>query len=101
MNTPEKGRPCYEEATDRNRELAGESILLVFDHRHKDKHGRLLAYAFTPEGRSIDAQLVAEGLSRAWKRDGRFHKTLARIEDGARAAKKGCLWKESERKKAA
>ncbi len=92
VNTTERGHPCYNEATTRNRVLAGGVLRLAFDERRQDKYGRLLAYVFTEEGRSIDALLVAEGWGRAWRRDGLLKDRLTALENQARAAKTGCLW---------
>ncbi len=94
INTPERGRPCYDEATERNRALAGVSVRLAFDRRFRDRHGRMLAYVFTEEGLSLDAQLVSEGLARSWKKDGRFRGVLKDLERKARADRRGCLWEE-------
>ncbi len=94
INTPERGRPCYDEATERNRALAGDWVRLAFDRRFRDRHGRMLAYVFTEEGLSLDAQLVSEGLARAWKKDGRFRGILKDLERKARSDRRGCLWEE-------
>lgn len=92
VNTTERGEPCYAEGAERNRALSGGAVRLAFDERSRDTHGRLLAYVFTDDGRSIDAQLVAEGVGKAWKRDGRLREDLVALEDQAREAKRGCLW---------
>jgi endonuclease YncB( thermonuclease family) len=92
VDTTERGQPCYDEATARNRALSGGVVRLVFDERERDAHGRLLAYVFTEAGLSVDAQLVAEGMGRAWKRDGGFRDRLVALEEKAKDAKIGCLW---------
>lgn len=92
VNTPERGRPCYEEATRRNEALAGREVLLVFEGRTRDVHGRLLAYVFTPEGLSLESALVAEGLGRAWTRDGRWRDGMEALEKEAKRSRRGCLW---------
>lgn len=92
VNTTERGDRCYEEGTERNRALSGGAVRLAFDERAKDTHGRLLAYVFTDDGLSIDAQLVAEGLGKAWKRDGTLRDRIMGLEDQARLSKTGCLW---------
>lgn len=92
VNTPERDRPCYDEATRRNAELAGKEVLLSFEGRPRDKHGRLLAYVFTPAGLSIDGALVAGGLGRAWIRDGRWRDGMEALQREAKAEKRGCLW---------
>jgi endonuclease YncB( thermonuclease family) len=89
---PERDMPCYDEASARNRELAGGRVRLAFDARTRDDGGRLLAYVFTEDGLSIDAALVREGLARAWRRDGRFRAELIALDDRARASRTGCLW---------
>jgi endonuclease YncB( thermonuclease family) len=95
VNTPESGRPCYDGATERNRALAGKAVFLAFDERHRDKYGRLLAYAFTESGLSIDAQLAAEGWGRAWRRSGRFRDQILDLENEAKSRREGCLWEKA------
>lgn len=92
VNTPERDQPCYDVATARNRALAGGAVRLAFDERREDKYNRLLAYVFTDDGRSIDAALTAEGVGRAWRRDGAWRDRIVRLEAEARAARRGCLW---------
>lgn len=92
VNTPERGHPCYDEATNRNRALSGGAVRLAFDERQKDAHNRVLAYVFTEAGVSIDAQLVFEGLGKAWKRDGTLKEQMMDLEEAARQAQRGCLW---------
>ncbi len=92
VNTTERGDRCYKEGADRNRSLSGGAIRLAFDERVRDTHGRLLAYVFTDDGMSIDAQLVAEGIGKAWKRDGYLRDRIMGFEEQARTSKTGCLW---------
>ena len=92
VDTPEKAEACFEEATRRNASLAGDEVALAFDIRTRDKYGRLLAYVFTPEGFFIDGALAAEGLGRAWTRDGRWRDAVELLERDAREADRGCLW---------
>jgi endonuclease YncB( thermonuclease family) len=99
VNTTERGHPCYDEGTKRNRALSGGAVRLAFDERSRDAYGRLLAYVFTEEGLSVDAKLVAEGVGKAWKRDGRLRDRIVALEDQARADKTGCLWSEDQKKR--
>jgi micrococcal nuclease len=47
LNTPERGRPFYEEATEANRKLVeNKEIRLEFDTVKIDQYGRTLAYVF-------------------------------------------------------
>jgi micrococcal nuclease len=96
VDTTEQGEACFREASQRNEELAGGTVLLLPDPapggRERDRFGRLLRYAFTEEGESIDARLIAEGLGRAWREDGAYRDALVALEEEARGAEAGCLW---------
>lgn len=92
IDTPERGEACYGEATDRLRELAGQSVLLLPDERLQDPGGRELRYVFTAEGLSVDAALLHEGLALAWRRDGTFVDQFVMLEETAADDRVGCLW---------
>jgi len=92
VDTPERGEACYAEATNRLRDLADDTILLLPDVRLQDPGGRELRYVFTADGISVDAALVHEGLAIAWRRDGAFRDQLVTLEDEAIADDVGCLW---------
>jgi len=92
IDAPEEGEKCYQEATERNRELVGTTVRLEADARNEDEHGRLLRYIFTTEGVSVDAVLVSEGLAKAWREDGRYVGRLTILETHAREQGIGCLW---------
>jgi len=91
-DTPERGQPCYSKATQRMRQLAGDSIRIQFGPRATDQYGRLLAYAYTDDGLSIDEILIREGLAAAWTRDGQHRDLLVGLERQARREEAGCLW---------
>ena len=93
IDAPEQGEKCYQEATERNRELVGTIVRLEADARDKDEYGRLLRYVFTNDGVSIDAALVSEGLAEAWREDGRYLNRLTTYETNAQLQGTGCLWK--------
>lgn len=72
INTPEidhetgNSEPYANEARKYLRKLVHANrgtLLLRFDHETEDRHGRLLAHVFTPEGKNIQAQLLSEGLA--------------------------------------
>lgn len=92
VDTPEQGDRCSTEATDRTRALAASRVQLVADARLQDPFKRELRYVYTAAGESIDAALVREGLALAWREDGSQRAALVALEEGARAAKTGCLW---------
>lgn len=74
------------------RQLAGGTIRVETGPRLKDQFVRLLRYAYTADGLSIDALLIGEGLARAWTRDGQHRDTLMALEESARENWAGCLW---------
>ena len=84
---------CFTEATERNEELVGESVLLLEDARERDRSGRLLRYVFTADGESVDAWLIVEGVAHAWREDGAYRDRLVALEEQADAADAGCLWR--------
>lgn len=92
VDAEERGERCYGAATEALATLAGSEVRLLADERREDEFGRWLRYAFTPDGRSIDAALLASGNARAWRDDGAFRDVLVRLEEDARRADEGCLW---------
>jgi endonuclease YncB( thermonuclease family) len=93
IDAPEQGEKCYDEATERNRELVGTTVRLEADARDKDEHGRLLRYVFTNDGISVDAVLVSEGFAKAWREDGSYLTRLTILETHAQQQGIGCLWR--------
>jgi len=83
VDTPERGEPCFEEATERFRELAGDRVRIEFGPRSRDRYGRLLYYVYTQDGDSVDEKLIRERLGKAWERDGQHRNLLMAVEDGA------------------
>ncbi|MBI5288282.1 MAG: thermonuclease family protein [Chloroflexi bacterium] len=92
IDTPERGDPCFAEATERTRQLVASRAALRPDARERDRYDRLLRYVYTPEGLSVDAILIAEGYARAWRDDGALRAPLIALEDLSRAYRRGCLW---------
>jgi micrococcal nuclease len=93
IDTPEKGKKCYEEAKAKNSELLGATVRLQPDARDQDEYGRLLRYIFNEDGLSIDAALISEGLATAWREDGVYRPRFVVMENDARENRVGCLWK--------
>jgi micrococcal nuclease len=94
VDTAERGEPCFGDAKVRVEQLAGTDVRLRPDARERDRYGRLLRYVYTPEGASIDATLVAEGLGEAWRADGALRDAIVGLEERARAGRAGCLWRQ-------
>jgi endonuclease YncB( thermonuclease family) len=93
IEAPENGKKCFEEATARNSELLGATVRLEPDARDQDEHGRLLRYVFNEDGLSIEAVLVGEGLAEAQREDGTYRARFTALENEAREADIGCLWR--------
>jgi len=63
VNTPERGQPFYDEATQLNRDLVyGKSVTLHFGGRRTDRYGRTLAMVYV-DGLWVSDSLVAAGLA--------------------------------------
>ena len=92
-NTTERGEPCFDEATERTRQLVGDEVRLMPDARNRDKYGRLLRYVYTPSGLNVEAEMVAEGLAHAWRSDGALRLAIIALEDEAQQRRVGCLWR--------
>ena len=92
VDTPERGQRCYQAATHRFRELAGDVVRFQFGPRLLDRSGRLLYYVYTSAGDSIDEALIREGFGRAWRQDGQHREYLYQEEAIANANDTGCLW---------
>ncbi|MCH7626935.1 MAG: thermonuclease family protein [Chloroflexi bacterium] len=93
MDTPEIGEKCADEATERLKKLAGDTVRVERGPRLTDVYGRSLAYVYTESGLSIDELLVKEGLAVAWTRDGRHMDYLMDLERETKSEGIGCLWK--------
>ena len=92
VDTPERDQMCYQAATDRLREIAGDTVTVQPGPRAFDAYGRLLYYIYTSSGDSIDEALIREGFGTAWRRDGQHQDYLYRTEIGAKVENRGCLW---------
>ena len=92
VDTPERGERCYEEATERTRQLSGDMVRIEPGPRSEDRYGRSLFYLYTRSGESIDAILIRNGLATAWTRDGQYRDVLVNLEQEARRQGTGCLW---------
>ena len=93
VDTPERRERCFNEATTRFAQLAGDTVRVEFGPRQEDRYGRMLFYVYTDQGESIDEMMVREGLAEAWTRDGQHRDVLVAAEEGARRDGRGCLWK--------
>lgn len=64
MDTPERGQPFAEEATEANRRLVeGKTVILIKDISESDPYGRLLRYVYLENGTFVNAELVRTGFA--------------------------------------
>ena len=62
VDTPERGRPGYQTASEANAALLGEGALwLATDRSEQDRYSRLLRYVYNQEGVMVNWALVAQG----------------------------------------
>ena len=92
VDMPERGEPCFAQATERLRRLAGRTVRVESGPRARDQFGRLLYYVYTKNGESVDERLIAKGLGRAWTGAGQYCDVLVSLENAARLDGAGCLW---------
>ncbi|MGH8067224.1 MAG: thermonuclease family protein [Candidatus Entotheonellia bacterium] len=99
LNTPETHHPdklpeyCGQQAFEANRRLvAGKTVRLEFDERHRDKYGRLLAYVYV-DSLLVNAELIRQGYAQVstYKENQRYHAEFERLQQHAIAARRG-LW---------
>ncbi len=75
----------------------GKSIRLEYDQanahiKHRDRHGRILAYVFLEDGTFLNAEIVRQGYGNAYtKYPFRYMDEFRRYENEAREDRKG-LW---------
>lgn len=95
INTPERGQPYYQEATNRLKELVeGKNVTLESDVQDKDQYGRLLRYVFVND-LFVNLQLVKEGYANIYiiQPNTRYETLLRNGEDEAKTLKLN-IWKQ-------
>jgi micrococcal nuclease len=105
INTPERDRPFYEEATDANRKLVEDrEVRLEFDTVQIDQYGRTLAYVFVRGSTSssqgetfVNLELLRQGYANAFTvpPNVKYEELFRDTEREAREAGRG-LWATQE-----
>lgn len=105
LNTPERDRPFYEEATDANRKLVEDrEVRLEFDTVQIDQYGRTLAYVFVRGSTSssqgetfVNLELLRQGYANAFTvpPNVKYEELFRETEREAREAGRG-LWATQE-----
>jgi len=97
VDTPEVfgGTECFgaEASTYAKRMLQGVALRYAVGREARDRYGRLLVYAWLPDGRSFNALLVAQGYARPLtiRPNDRYARVFVRLARRARSADAG-LW---------
>lgn len=96
IDTPESGRCYTQEATNRQEVLtAGQTVFLEADPSQddRDRYNRLLRYIWLPDGRMVNALLVAEGhaYEYTYREPYRYTEQFMQLEHEAQRADLG-LW---------
>lgn len=95
IDTPERGKPFYREAKEKNSDLVlGKAVRMERDRTDRDRYGRLLRYVYVGDT-FINGELVRMGAARAryYKPDGRYRNELEALEGEAKKERKG-IWGE-------
>jgi micrococcal nuclease len=93
VDTPESGKPFFEEATNKTKELVeGKQVQLLKDVSERDKYGRLLRYVFVGNT-FVNAELVRQGYANVYTYppDVKYSDLFLKYEREAREGNKG-LW---------
>lgn len=62
IDTPERGQPGYQAATEANRRLVeGQTVYLAKEISETDRNGRLLRQLYLADGRWVNGELAAQG----------------------------------------
>ena len=94
VDAPERGEPLYAEAAAFTREnLEGERVTLELDVEEVDDYGRLLAYAYLPDGSMFNEALVREGYAQVatFPPNTRYLGRFETAQEEARGAGRG-IW---------
>lgn len=95
IDTPERGEPYYEEATEANEQLVlGPTLAFERDVSNEDRYGRLLRYVFADDV-LVNAELVRQGLAlvyrEGWFPDNKYYGEFREAAEEAAAGGRG-IW---------
>jgi micrococcal nuclease len=90
IDAPENGQDFGSRAKQATSELAfGKTVTIL--PRDTDRYGRTVADVDLPDGRSLNHELVSQGMAWWYREYAPDDRELARLEAGAKAARRG-LW---------
>lgn len=93
IDAPEKSQPFSERSREQLSQLLGRRVTLRVTGQ--DQYGRKLVEALTPDGRSINQEMVRAGWAWWFRRYAPRNRALEALELEAREARRG-LWREEE-----
>lgn len=96
INTPEKGQPYYEEATNGLKKLVeGKTVTLERDIEDKDQYGRLLRYIYVADT-FVNLEMVREGYANVYviSQNTKYSDEFEKAEEEAKIAERG-IWQTS------
>ena len=94
VNTPERGKPGYQEAKAFLSQLENQTVELLRDRENKDKYDRLLRYVFYND-RLINLEILEGGLGSAYLTSGlKYEDKFLRAEQQAQNSGDG-MWSAS------
>jgi micrococcal nuclease len=96
IDAPESGQDFGTRAKQTASELAFGKIVTIIE-RDKDRYGRTVADVWLPDGRSLNREMVRNGLAWWYRKYAANDRELARLEADARLTKRG-LWSQAEPK---
>lgn len=101
IDTPERGKPYYDEATETNRSLAeGKTVRLELDKRETDRYGRTLAYIYVGDT-FVNAEIIGKGYARSYSYlpNMKYNDVFAKAERNAKKKGFGIWASESQARK--
>lgn len=94
INSPEKGKPYYEEAKLFLTKIDNKEIGILRDSEDRDRYNRSLRYIFY-DGEMVNKEILEQGLAHVYLCAGlRYEKELQKAEEKARENEIG-IWKKS------
>ena len=94
IDTPERGQPFGTRARQHTSDLAFSNVVTV-RHRDTDRYGRTVGEVILPDGSSLNAALVRDGLAWWYRQYAPGDLELAALEEDARSSRRG-LWADAE-----
>ena len=92
IDAPEKGQPFSEKSKEKLAELIAGKFVRIKAQQKSDRYGRLIVWAYTPDGEDVSAEMLKAGLSWHFRKYDNSA-IYSQLENEARKIRKG-LWSE-------